>query len=237
MGALRVRPRRFQTAVVALAAGAAVLGAAASCNLNLTPYTDPTDAAALLGDGLPDGGGDVLEAGAPDDAGTKDGAPATDAGGKKRVFVTSTVTGGDTGGLVGADSLCQKRADAVHLGSRWVAFVSGKNANAPDRILGDGPWYLVDNVTRVFASHAALLKSSPEAAIDHDETGAVVTSARDLVWTGTSTMGTMSENCGDFTTILGAIGVAGLASSRASDWIQSEIADCSTGLHLYCFEQ
>ena len=231
---------RARARVVALAAGAVVGGAAASCDLNLTPYTDPIDASAFLGNGTDDGGAESgAESGAPSDAGpTNDGGPAGDGGGKKRVFVTSTVTAGNTGGLVGADTICQKRADAVHLGGTWVAFLSGKNAVASSRVLGNGPWYLVDNTTRVFASHAALTASSiPEAALDHDETGAVVTSARDLVWTGTSTAGAQAENCADFSATFGGLGVSGLASSRAQDWIQSELTHCSTALHLYCFEQ
>jgi hypothetical protein len=229
--------RRLQTAVVALAAGAAVAGAAPACNLNLTPPDDSIDASALIGTGLTDGG-DQPESGAPTDAAPpKDGAPAGEGGAKKRVFLTSTTTTGSIGGLLGADSFCQKRADAVHLGGTWVAFVSGANAAAPSRLLASGPWYLVDNVTRVFASHDVILKSSPEAAIDHDETGAIVTSAQDLAWTGTSLTGATSENCAEFSSFIGVTGVTGLASARASEWIQSGIQDCATPAHLYCFEQ
>lgn len=60
-------------------------------------------------------------------------------------FVTSTslFTGGDLGGLAGADAHCQALATAVGAGSRtWRAYLStqGANAvNARDRI-GNGPW-------------------------------------------------------------------------------------------------
>jgi hypothetical protein len=59
-------------------------------------------------------------------------------------FVTSGVgRSGDTGGLAGADQLCQSLAQAVGVGAKtWHAYLSTQGAgavNARDRI-GQGPW-------------------------------------------------------------------------------------------------
>jgi hypothetical protein len=63
-------------------------------------------------------------------------------------FVTSENpgSGGDLGGLQGADAHCQSLADSAGLGDKtWRAYLSTSTVDARDRI-GDGPWYNVDGV-------------------------------------------------------------------------------------------
>lgn len=58
-------------------------------------------------------------------------------------FVTSANpgTGGNLGGLSGADAHCQSLAQAVGAGGKtWRAYLSTDRVNARDRI-GSGPWY------------------------------------------------------------------------------------------------
>jgi len=58
-------------------------------------------------------------------------------------FVTSSNpgSGGDLGGLEGADAHCQSLAEAVDAGDKtWRAYLSASSEDARDRI-GDGPWY------------------------------------------------------------------------------------------------
>ena len=74
-------------------------------------------------------------------------------------FVTSGVDrSGDTGGLSGADQLCQSLAQAVGAGAKtWHAYLSTQGAgavNARDRI-GQGPWKNVKGV--VIANNVAEL--------------------------------------------------------------------------------
>src|SRR5690606_11182356 len=75
-------------------------------------------------------------------------AAAQPAPGPMSFFVTSTGlgSGGDLGGLEGADAHCQSLAEAAGHGDRmWRAYLStqGDNAeNARDRI-GSGPWFNV----------------------------------------------------------------------------------------------
>ena len=58
-------------------------------------------------------------------------------------FVTSANpgSGGDLGGIAGADAHCQALAGAAGAGSKtWRAYLSTSSEDARDRI-GDGPWY------------------------------------------------------------------------------------------------
>jgi hypothetical protein len=63
-------------------------------------------------------------------------------------FVTSANpgSGGDLGGLAGADAHCTSLAEAAGItGKTWRAYLSTSSVDARDRI-GDGPWYNVDGV-------------------------------------------------------------------------------------------
>ncbi|MGE5782969.1 MAG: hypothetical protein ACM3ZE_00195 [Myxococcales bacterium] len=81
--------------------------------------------------------------------------------------------GGDLGGLVGADAICQRIAETsapCHKGKiGWRAFLSTSTVNAKDRI-GKGPWY--DRRGRLLAQDLAnLLKDRPaggDSAIVND---------------------------------------------------------------------
>jgi hypothetical protein len=95
--------------------------------------------------GVRAGIGDPGEARAQGDAG-----PAQEMG----FFITSVGpgSGGDLGGLSGADAHCQALAEAVGAGDRtWRAYLSTQAeddrpaVNARDRI-GEGPWYNADGV-------------------------------------------------------------------------------------------
>ncbi|WP_428101446.1 hypothetical protein [Candidatus Rariloculus sp.] len=63
-------------------------------------------------------------------------------------FVTSENpgSGGDLGGLAGADAHCQALAEAAGMGGKtWQAYLSTSTVDARDRT-GDGPWYNVAGV-------------------------------------------------------------------------------------------
>jgi hypothetical protein len=215
----------------------------AACDLHLQPYVDPVDPGLDSGGGVQDPTSETgpggSEAGAPRDA----SSDAGDAGlpGVKRVFVTSNVTIGAMGGVAGGDTICQKQAAAANLGGTFVAWLSAANAPAIGRLAANGPWYLVDRTTRVFASKEAIITTFPEVPIDHDETGKPVKGAvgAALVWTGTSSTGQTpvgAGNCVDFTGI--GTGQAGsFTGARSPTWTQAQASDCTAELHLYCFEQ
>lgn len=62
----------------------------------------------------------------------------------RRIFLTSTVYGGDLGGLAGADAICQARADAANLGGTWRAILSTRQVDARDHVDGSLPRVNVD---------------------------------------------------------------------------------------------
>lgn len=235
--------RRWLGVAVAVASAAAFAG----CDLGLAPFVEPNDAA-ITPPTTTEGGVDASkpaeDARVPDDATTTDAADAAadaaDAGPLKRVFVTSTVTNGNVGGVAGGDAKCAAAAVVGNLGGTFVVWLSVAGTAAPTRITGAGPWYLVGGTTRVFANKAAITTSGPEVPIDRDEKG-IVNVAPDLVWTATQAVGTAAgQNCNNFTGIqVGQNGVAGSTKEKNAQWTQvAGNSNCqNAALHLYCFEQ
>jgi hypothetical protein len=170
------------------------------------------------------------------DAGTLvDSPPAV-----KRVFVTSSQYDGDLARLGGGDKLCQQIATEARLGGTWKAWLSIGGANAIDRIADVAPWYLVDGVTKVFATKAQL-RARPTVIINQDESGTVIdpmmTAVSDLVVeTGTRNGGAAGAECGGWTNNgMGTYGFLDLPEY----WTEYADGNCavSSNKRLYCFEQ
>jgi hypothetical protein len=135
-------------------------------------------------------------------------APGLAQDGEASFFITSQNpgSGGDLGGLEGADAHCAGLAEAAGLPAKtWRAYLSTSSENARDRI-GTGPWYNVDGVMiaeSVEALHGEGNNVTKETALD--ETGAVVSGSGDDVTrhdilTGSMPDGTAAaETCGDWT--------------------------------------
>ena len=123
-------------------------------------------------------------------------------------FVTSVGpgSGGDLGGLEGADAHCAALAEAAGIGGRpWAAYLSTGMVDARDRI-GTGPWQNVAGVVvaeGVEALHGDGNNLTKETALD--ETGAVVNGRGDEpnrhdILTGSLPDGTKApETCEDWT--------------------------------------
>ena len=123
-------------------------------------------------------------------------------------FVTSADpgSGGDLGGLEGADAHCAALAEAAGVtGKTWAAYLSTSTVDARDRI-GSGPWHNADGVViaeSVEALHGDGNNISKETALD--ETGAVVNGRGDEpnrhdILTGSLPDGTAApETCEDWT--------------------------------------
>lgn len=143
-------------------------------------------------------------------------------------FVTSrgVPTGGNFGGLDGADALCDTLATAVsaELGSKtWHAYLSTATVNARDRI-GTGPWFnqagvlVANNVAQLVDQGAGGTLDQTwapgNATIALDETGAQVPAGgnggvqHDII-TGTLLNGTVATGftCGDWTAVTGTVQV------------------------------
>lgn len=132
-------------------------------------------------------------------------------------FVTSANpgTGGNLGGLEGADAHCQRLAENVGAGNKtWHAYLSTSSVDARDRI-GRGPWYNVKGV--MIAENVANLHSdnkiTPETALSEKGTapnyiGSDQQPLQHDILTGTDEDGTANElTCNNWTD--------GMADARA----------------------
>ena len=130
-------------------------------------------------------------------------------------FVTSKgmPTGGDLGGLEGADAFCKTLATAVsaELGAKtWRAYLSTSTVDARDRI-GTGPWrnqagvVIANNLAELHAQEAgeALDDTWPPAdlTIALDETGEQLENSVHDILTGSTVDGTLlaDNTCEDWT--------------------------------------
>ncbi len=203
------------------------------------------------------------------DGSTSDGPVATVdgpvAGTKFSFFVTSLETmrlqsgsqdgfGGNLGGLVGADKICQTAAANVGFGHKtWRAFLSVYNNGAPihaiDRI-GTGPWY--DRNGRLVATNTAgLLQTRPAGDVTiindlPDENGVPGKSIGDThdIMTASDAAGryegtSAANSCQDWTSAVGPgserlvrLGHSWPAQS-GQHWIRAhQMAGCAPGVNL-----
>ena len=177
-------------------------------------------------------------------------------------FVTSVNpgSGGDLGGLEGADAYCTALAEAAGVsGKTWAAYLSTSSVDARDRI-GSGPWVNAGGVViaeSVEALHGDGNNLTKETALD--ETGAVVNGRGDEpnrhdILTGSLPDGTAApETCEDWTSsgpdtagIVGHHDRMGLDDSEpARSWNSSHSSRGGCGLEalrgtggdglFYCF--
>ena len=167
----------------------------------------------------------------------------------KTVFVTSSRSNGNLGGLAGADAECNARADAAGLTGHYKAWLSDASASPSSRFVPSNcPYYRVDGV-RVASDWDDLTDGTLAAPISLDENG--VSRARsgfassELVWTNTDTDGTAigtdtGATCGDWTLGNGTSGSkGGILDESDNDWTYSPIftAYCNDQKRLYCIQQ
>lgn len=182
-------------------------------------------------------------------------------------FITgrSLGTGGNFGGLAGADAHCQQLADSVGAGNRvWRAYLSTQAVgeipavNARDRI-GAGPWFNVNKVM-VAANLAALHDTANRTTINATNGlthrgAAVASNLHDLVtgtkFNGMAPLAGVDSTCGNWTSattggaIVGHHNRQGISSNICqSCWSQAHRTNGCTQTNLqqgggagyfYCF--
>lgn len=192
----------------------------------------------------------------PGNSGTPDpgpgGKPTT---GDKRVFVTSmTYQGGLLGGLAGADTKCNARAEVAGLAGNYKAWLSTRLTTAASRLThSTGAYRLIDGTT-VAANWDELVSGTLQNPIDHDELGHLYSAPSNCgivggvlpVWTATTYEGVyeqaFDETCVNWTEIEvgGFYGDGGVGNAQAADtfWTESLCAiACVDHASLYCLEQ
>ncbi len=163
--------------------------------------------------------------------------PAT---GTKRIFITSTTTNGNFGGIKGADAFCAARANAVGLGTGWSALVSD-TATSFINVTPAWNWTTLNNMNgaTVATSMADLFDNSIANAINRDESNTVRNAT---VWTATDNTGFLykpfNENsCGDFGGSSGGWSAwTGTSSSTTGTAIRNNSQTCNGTYSLYCLE-
>ncbi|MEZ4398852.1 MAG: hypothetical protein R3B06_02445 [Kofleriaceae bacterium] len=151
------------------------------------------------------------------------------------VFVTSTTTTGNIGGLAGADAKCQSAAAQAGLAGTYRAWLSTSTANAIDRLGTASGWTLVDG--RPFANTKADLAAGRIFyPITLDETGA----ARPFnsAWTATNSDGTwisVDNACSNWTSTANVGVTAGSTLGASGSWTAYSGNPCTSPLRLYCF--
>lgn len=178
-------------------------------------------------------------------------------------FITgrSLGTGGNLGGLAGADAHCQLLADSVGAGNRvWRAYLSTQNpvVNARDRI-GPGPWFNAHRVkiaSNVAELHDTANLNSINATTGLTHRGETVASNRHDMMTGSRYNGMApaagaDSTCANWTSattggaIVGHHNRQGIASNMiANSWNQAHVTSGCTQANVqagggygyfYCF--
>ena len=169
------------------------------------------------------------------------------------VFVTSVSYRGDLGGLAGADMKCNQLAAGANLPGTYIAWLSGDNTNARDRIT-DSAYSRVDGVL-VASSLADLTDGNIAAPINLDETGGL--HQINTLWTGTRPSGHARTHftCNSWTTdgydyddadshddansyqSEGSIGNPFSSDESWTDRNEGESRTCNADHGFYCFQQ
>lgn len=155
------------------------------------------------------------------------------------IFVTSTSSTGNLGGLSGADSICAARAalgsQTSSLGGNWKAILSDVGVDARDRLNLTGSYSIRNtNGETLFTTASTIWTTSPTNAVRYTENGNAIVS---YVWTGTTADGRFNVNsCSGWTesssSYDGGFGSTNLSTGK---WIEQPSSDpCDQSDALYC---
>ncbi len=173
----------------------------------------------------------------------------------KRVFVTSTVYPGNLGGLTGADAKCQTQAMAASLPGTYKVWLSDATGSPSTRFLTKPtiPYRLVDG-TLIANNYADLVDGSQVLGVIKTETGGPaprttfcgaevpnVILDKIMVWTSTSTTGTLQAGQGTCLNTTSGTGAQWAQPNTASGMTtQCSGGACNGGAYLspiFCFQQ
>lgn len=169
----------------------------------------------------------------------------------KRAFLTNAIySGGQIGGLAGADTKCQGAALAGGLTGTYKAWLSDATGSPATRFTqSTAPYVRVDGIV-IANNWADLTDGTHNAPLNKTETGAlgaseaVCDSVTNWVFTNTTTDGNQADggsSCSDWTSDLGG-SIWGRFTTADSQWTSScsggsPVNFCGKRTPLYCFEQ
>lgn len=157
------------------------------------------------------------------------------------MFVSSSFSDGNLGGLDGADRTCNNLAGAAGLRGTFVAYLSSTSGpvHAPSRVGSAAGWVRVDGrpvMQRIEQMHLGTLINPPQLT----ESGAdVVGTDVRFAWTGTSAQGTVTRVCSAAAANVPWGGNAsgttiGQASLTTSGVVEAGTATCTGLRRIYC---
>jgi hypothetical protein len=155
------------------------------------------------------------------------------------VFVSSTSSAGNLGGLAGADTECNKLAAEANLAGRYHAWLSAPGAAAPIEAptrVGSGPFVTVNGDIFGTSVGDLLDRDGPDIALNVTEWSRTRNVS---VWTGTTGVGDYSgAACSVWNTTAGtASGTVGNSATHDGTWTDTGAdAFCPTSAALYCFQ-
>jgi hypothetical protein len=137
-----------------------------------------------------------------------------------RVFVVSSQSDGNFGGIAGADAECAALARPAGIMGQVRAWLSDSRVNAIDRLQGSRGWVRMDGQAFV------------------DTLTALQVGIATTAFTGTAYDGTASgtETCQDWTSGAVILGGIGDPNRTGGGFTSSGSASCAEQRHLYCFE-
>lgn len=165
----------------------------------------------------------------------------------RRIFLTSTQVTGNLGGLAGADSICQQKANAANLGGSWKAWLSSGTVSASSRLIHfTGPYTRVDG-SLIANNWTDLTDGVIQGTINIDEFGTPYNASLFFanVRTNTNTDGSITStnpalNCQNWTSnSLNYDGYGGYFVRDNFNWTSGGSERCSVTntSRLYCVEQ
>jgi PKD repeat protein len=158
-----------------------------------------------------------------------------------RAFVTSTNHDGNLGGLSGADTVCQTRADAANLGGQWKAWISDGTTSAGSRLLhSNNPYKQLNGLT--VANDWSDLTDGAISKIYITELNTSLSSQTVYVWTNTKSDGSIkytepSKTCNNWTSGSFSIDGGMGSANHPISWTDYSTNYCGAKYRLYCIEQ
>lgn len=157
-----------------------------------------------------------------------------------RIFATSqTFQANQIGGLAGADTICQQRAQTGGLPGTYKALLSSSSTDARDRILFEAPLKLPDG-TKIADDWQDLWDGTLDHTINKTEFNQLISNVTlHFVWSGTESNGFRDTNpntnfCNNWSVANGTVTNNGLAQYSDYRWIDSGSVSCGGGMGLYC---
>jgi hypothetical protein len=163
-------------------------------------------------------------------------------------FVTSTLHTGNLGGVMGADAICNMRAQAGGLPGTYKAWLSTNQGTPASRFVQSLVPYVMVNATVVANNWADLTDGTLDLPISVTETGGAspigtnncivngVNNTR-TAFTGTFSNGLLGNStCSNFTSNAGTANV-GVSTSATARWSNCAQLSCANTSAIYCFQQ